>query len=252
MLPSYIVLNGGFGNQLWQLAFAHKLAESRPVHLIKLQSDRIDSIHLDNGAELISKIISHCSHRINFQTYNTANPFIRGKFIPESNWSRIWSRRIIDSRNLDWQEFEKIDTTGNFIHLGFFQSLKYLREEVMTVLKEMQRLIPSVRDLNRDYISQDYAILHLRGGDYYQDRHKNSFGVLDQDYYVKLVQKIYSLGFEKAYVVTDDWKNARERLKAIDRIELMPLEGLSELATMFSLSGAAVVGIANSSFSWWG
>jgi hypothetical protein len=252
MRPSYVVLNGGLGNQLWQLAFAHKLAESRSVKVVQIINKNNQDNHLKRGAEVVSEVISMCSHRITFESYDFRNPFIRGKFIPESNWSTIWKKSQIDSRNCDWYDLNKIDTSGSFVHLGFYQSLQYLKDYVSTVLAEFRMLLTNRENVIQEESVKDYAVIHLRGGDYYQARHRNIFGILDKTYYSKLTNEIANQGFERAYVITDDWKSAIDRLSDIRQIDLIYLDRANEITTMHAMSRAKVVGIANSSFSWWG
>lgn len=252
MHTSYVVLNGGLGNQLWQFAFAHKLAESGPVVVTQIKNEKVRNPHLENGAEILSQLISSCPHRITFKTYNFANPIVRSKFMPESKWSRVLPSRIIDSRRSDWHNFQDIDLSGQHIHLGFYQSLSFLNMEVKIVLMEMQALLSFQESVFYNDNKENYAIIHLRGGDYYQERHKNIFGVLDEHYYSKLAEEIIKYGFESAYVVTDDKYKMTNILKDIVKLELNYLDNFNEMSTMKAMSNAKIIGIANSSFSWWG
>jgi hypothetical protein len=248
MKNSCVVSIGGIGNQLWQLAFAHKLSEAEPVNMVLIDNPKANNSHLYIGAEVISNLTKICKHRISHSSYKYRNPMVRRKFVPESNWAR----HFIDSRNLNWQNLSGIDIQKSSVHLGFYQSLKFLRKEVSIVLDELELFLSAQNVSHVISEVRDYAVIHLRGGDYYQDRHKNVFGVLDDTYYQRLTSKLAEYGFDRAFVVTDDLINCAQRLRKISQIELVYLDGLSEISTLKLMSNAKAVGIANSSFSWWG
>ena len=252
MRDNYVVLNGGLGNQLWQLSFAHKLADLRLTKVVHIHNEKNSHTHLLDGASIISMLIKECRHNLEFNSHNFSSPYYRRKFVPESNWSKLGRRRFLDSRNLKVQDFDGIDISRPFIHLGFFQSLEFLAHEVSIVLAELEILLHFYDTGNDMNMKGEYAVIHLRGGDYYQERHRESLGVLSNEYYSQLIVAVEKLGVKKVFVVTDDWTTAEARLKNIEGVELIKLDGLNEIATFQLMAGAKVVGVSNSSFAWWG
>ena len=253
MRSSRVILNGGVGNQLWQLAFAHKLIKARPVELLKIEKMKSEqNVHLESGAKVVAKIVSNCAHNLRFKTKDFQNLISKGKYVPESRFSRIFGRAIVDSRRLDYRDFNKINISSPYTHLGFYQSLKFLQDEVQTILDELELLFLE-RPIPRIFKNtRDYAVIHIRGGDYYSAKHVNIFGVLADQYYMHLVEELKSQGFKKIFVLTDDSLRARMRLEKINKLELEFVPKLDEISTLHIMSNAKVMCTANSSFSWWG
>lgn len=252
MRNNYVVLNGGLGNQLWQISFAHKLAKLRATKVVHIHNEKHSNTHLLDGSRIISTLMKECSHHLEIDSYNFRNPFARRKFIPESNWSKFGKRKFFDSRSLKLHELDSIDLSLPLVHLGFFQSLEFLEHEVSIVLRELQSLLCLDAASSGGNMIGEYAVIHLRGGDYYQERHRRTLGVLSNKYYLKLLDAVVKLGVKKAFVVTDDWLTAEERLKDVKGIELVKLDGLNEISTLRLMGGAKVVGVSNSTFAWWG
>lgn len=252
MRDSYVVLNGGLGNQLWQLSFAHKLAKSRSTKVVYVRNEESNNSHLLCGVRIISELLEECPHGLEFRSYEFSCPFSRGKFVPESKWSKPWRNKTLDSRNWHWQDCYGLDLSRPYVHLGFFQNLEFLEHEVSIVLSEIQELISRQRNIKEINERESYAVIHLRGADYYQKRHRDTLGVLNHKYYLQLIDEIVKQGVKKVFVVTDDWMTAEERLRDNQGINLIRLYGLNEVSTLQLMGGAKVVGVSNSTFAWWG
>jgi hypothetical protein len=252
MKQGRVVLSGGFGNQLWQLAFAHKLSTSISVEVIKINKKNSLHGHLEVGANLTERLIAKCEHDLTFKVRNFENIITRGRFIPESNWARFWGKSIIDSRDMNWRMLDKINVKGPRTHLGFFQSLSYLHEEVSIVLGELRDLIEQVSPIISGGLEKNFALIHIRGGDYLHPAHLKVFGALGEDYYLRLSHQLSKLGYKKAIIVTDDRVSALKRLAKVQELDCDIVDDLDEISTLNLMANAAVVCTANSSFSWWG
>jgi hypothetical protein len=248
-----VILNGGVGNQLWQLAFAHKLAKARPVEILKIEKTKEGTnVHVESGAKVITEVISNCTHNLSFKTKDYNNIINRGKYVPESNYFRIFGKSTVDSRTVDFRALNKIDVKSPNIHLGFYQSLTFLQVEVPIILDELELLLSKIEIPSELRNNRDYASIHIRGGDYHHPKHMKAFGILADQYYVNLVEELSKQGFKKAFVLTDDLLSARKRLQKSSKIELEFVQNLDEISTLRMMANARVMCSANSSFSWWG
>jgi hypothetical protein len=141
---------------------------------------------------------------------------------------------------------------GPRTHLGFFQSLSYLHEEVSIVLGELRDLIEQVSPIISGGLEKNFALIHIRGGDYLHPAHLKVFGALGEDYYLRLSHQLSKLGYKKAIIVTDDRVSALKRLAKVQELDCDIVDDLDEISTLNLMANAAVVCTANSSFSWWG
>jgi hypothetical protein len=137
---------------------------------------------------------------------------------------------------------------------GYFQTWRYF-ESLDTKFSETPNLKNSTEwyrsTLEQIQLTQPIAI-HIRRGDY--EKHRKTFGVLNEDYYEKALDSLdISSSEKKIYVFSDDLEKAKAILSKLDRdftyvappIDSHPMESL----LLMSKSSSLVM--ANSSFSWW-
>ena len=219
MITSY--LQGGLGNQMFQIAAAIALAESNDDeakfnpewHYLPLQGNKCQH-YLDN---IYSNVIF--DKKIKYE-----------KLYEESNF-----------------HYEKIPYYPSVCLKGFFQSERYFSHcsEKIRDLFTPIKLVDKIESANKNLLNQSPVALHIRRGDYlkFSDVHPTC-GVA---YYKKAIDS-----FEKSrkfLIFSDDIEwckkvfNGNRFLFAIDNKDYEDL-------LLFSLCPDAI--IANSTFSWWG
>ena len=250
----YVLLQGGLGNQLWQLAFAHKLARNSSVTLVYISNLLTSNSHLERGVEVLRHILKKCKHKIQIEEHDFRNPCSRLRFVPESKYAKFLGNptQFLDSSNFSSEELISMDCTQATKFIGFFQSLNFLSNEVSSVLIELD---DSFRSDSLPKKFKDYSynnFIHVRGGDYLDVKHRNTLGLLSFEYYKKLIESL-DLELSKDFVVfSDDLRRVKDVFPNLADNQILAQENFSEYESLFLMSRASTACIANSSFSWWG
>jgi glycosyltransferase involved in cell wall biosynthesis len=211
----HIMLNGGFGNQLFQYAFGEfKRSEYEVDVYYDVSSYEGNSLR---GATIVNEgiidrqsIAERCDH---------------GERLSEQNFT--------------WEDL-KIPNNSCCVIEGYWQSWRYTKAETLLTLKQRFSL-----NENKAGIT-----IHLRGGDYRTNSTtRNYHGLLDEKYYAKALAILpRNLPIR---VVTDDIFYADEIFK---KMGITPTElQCSEIwvEDFKALVNSQYLVIANSSFSWW-
>jgi hypothetical protein len=245
----YIVLNGGLGNQLWQLSFAHSILRFGPVTLVYIQKyDQRESQHT-KGIEVLKKVLLNCNHDIQIETRDFSDVLTRAQFIPESKYF-IRHKKILDTRNNVGPMYETGDFASNLIFLGYYQDAFFLQNCVETVLGEI------IRCINQETIygskhEEVESFIHVRGGDYLEARHRSIFGVLNSDYYSDVLRYLGKDLNKNSPVITDDVLHAQKVLSDIATFEILGPNHTNEWNFFRMMANSRLAVIANSTFSWW-
>jgi len=211
-----IELNGGLGNQLFQLAFllyAAKITKSL--------------YFLDT---LISPKTIHSSEQYFETLLNKWNPYFCKKSV---------NNKLIENSKMIYEDwYKKINSISGDIKLnGFFQRFEYInliKDEFISKLTFDKSILEKYPDI------QNTFFIHIRGGDYIQ----NPFHFIDlKSYYIECMKKHED---EKFIIFTNDIPYASNLLPNIPIIEE------SEVNTLYLMSESKGCICSNSSFSWWG
>ena len=223
MVNSIILrVNGGLGNQMFQIANAYHLSKvyDRKLYICKenttSRTTYWDSIFLKFSENLISH-----------EEYNE-----RKSSSKIYNWAMY---------RFEYKEINLDSSVECYCIEGYYQSFKYFDIDDfrnMLLLQDFDKVKYNIRH-------NDVA-LHIRRGDYLK---KNFHKVLSKNYYENCIHnqnKRCTIG--NIYVFSDDIKWCKENLSFNNIIYVTESNEITEFSILTSFSNII---IANSSFSWW-
>lgn len=239
-----IPLQGGLGNQLFQLAAGVVVARrlGRPVSFSDFW-------------------LRHPGR------HETPRPFALDDLLEPGELSRQWAPRLrgVTDRFPQIRVVERLANDdplsrvrrSTFAVAGYFQRLEYVREAWPELRARLER---SPRDEHRKVaqpVPAGCGALHYRLGDYL--RHpgtRNAHGVTSPAYFVNEIRRAAEEdGVTFWQVVSDDPLTAVELLEEAGvpgSVRLKPSTGGGEWGDLHTLASARVCLLSNSSFSWWG
>ena len=270
-----VPLQGGLGNQLFQLAFAMAYSYPGNSYLEIDQSDQINYGKYELG--LMNFILPKNIFVIDFNSRNKIFYHLRNFLTRMSTYTESNFRRILifiggillklEAPNITTRKTKIITANGvgfdgtlissknekpNYV-IGYFQSYKWFsRPEVQSAFKKI-----SLKDESENVnlyakfaITETPLIMHLRFGDYLDDK---TFKV-HTDYY-NLALKYLKQEFEvkNIWIFSDDENRARKILEIDDDLQVRWIVGSSILPhEVFEIMrfGTSYI-ISNSSFSYW-
>lgn len=217
-------LQGGLGNQLFQVSTAYALALRNSDNLVINPNNHHPS-YINGANRHITQYINNIFRNIEFANIQHISEIYRE---PEFSYSEI--------------AYEK-----DMLIEGYFQSEKYFvdcREELLNLF--------SIDKQNKAYILQNYGdilkgltvSIHVRRGDYikYSDIHP----ICTKDYYIKAMAAMPSNALYLVFSDDIEWclRNfTLNQFKIIDEDDIISLY-------LMSMCNHHI--LANSSFSWWG
>jgi hypothetical protein len=272
--PVYLILTGGLGNQLFQIAAALDYSKSGPIFVDwKIASPRLN----DKGLPEITSL--SLPDNITFLEGRTPN-YIYKKifgFLLRSGLKSSLLRSVLRKMQIyrfignltfsvRYRKFVRVSVAQSLgysrvkhgflspVMIGYYQSCNWTESSaVLAEMEKIQSIEKSIEFTKLERRAQDEKplIVHLRLGDY---KNEPSFGLLSRRYYEKailLAQELYEFG--AIWVFSDEIETARKIINFQYEIPIRFIEGLGESAsTNFDAMrlGHGFV-IANSSFSWW-
>jgi len=252
----YVLLHGGLGNQMFQLASAYGLARKQGRYLVALYSNNP----------------SMYPHQKSFHDYthtifrNTPCLLATNQMFQDSA-VEVYSELGNISMGFEYHpEIFGAETDPrkqkDVILNGYFQNEQYFREYRQELLVEWQHPLLAEK-LQETYPNLSNAyFFHVRRGDYLE----NSMYQIEWDtYYRKALDTIMELEADSTkpvhfYVFSDDNEFCKTYSVFVDALKSFPgrivftlIENLGALECLFFMSLCGNGGIAsNSSFSWWG
>lgn len=221
MITSY--LQGGLGNQMFQIAAAYSLS-------LKLNVDCI----FDFNASFVSTQ-GHGANKYKNNIFKNVNN-------GEVNFKNFKVYREPEFK------YNKIPLVDNLVLLGNFQSEKYLPENKNSLF-ELFNFEDEINNEVKKFISENtngssITAIHVRRGDYLQN--PNFHPVCTMAYYEKAIEIIDD---EKYLLISDDIDWCKENFIG-DKFIFSPFT--NELYDLYLFMNCDNHIIANSSFSWWG
>jgi hypothetical protein len=254
----FVILEGGLGNQLWQLAFAHRLIDFGRVKLIQVYNS-LEAQRLSRASLIIEGILNHCTHGIEFEKKTSGSALTRFRFVPQSNlfiekrrpYKKFIQRRgVLDSRSWRWQDKLSIDLSAYSKFFGYYQNIDLLRNQVDIVTDEIIKAL-QLKDKDLDSSKEFNSFIHIRGKDYLEQKHRDTFGNLAPAYYEKLLRENFADFRSRPMIFSDDPTFAKSILPDNAHYEMQSPELTDEWETFALMASAKLACIANSSFSWW-
>jgi hypothetical protein len=250
----YVLLHGGLGNQMFQLASAYGLARKQGRYLVALYSNNP----------------SMYPHQNSFQDYthtifrNTPCLLATNQMFQDSA-IEVYSELGNVSMGFEYHpEILNSDARKqkDVILNGYFQNEQYFLEYRQEILDEWQHPLLAEK-LQETYPNLSNAyFFHVRRGDYLEN---SMYQIAWDVYYKKALDTIMELEADSTnpvqfYVFSDDNAFCKSYSMFVDALEKFPgrivftlIENLGALESLFFMSLCGNGGIAsNSSFSWWG
>ena len=248
-----IGINGGLGNQLFQIAFAHATGESISLF--------IDSNPREDRPYELELFRENCSHIVKVHKNNI--------FV---NWLKIKLARIPQKLHLNFlfKAFSFLSRTElerypfSYLHiykkrnqrlyLGYFQHWRnvedgwnHLSLEIMKTLENV--FLGPIFDLDLE----STIFIHVRCGDLINV--SKTMGILGPDYYreaIRLIQiKNPQTNFQ-IIALTDDKAWARKMGLELNISDILGPDDMTAWQTLKLMSMAKYLVCANSTLSWWG
>lgn len=270
-----VILTGGLGNQLFQLAFSLEMARSSKIFLeCNLGKPRINNV---GQPELLSyqlpvQTISASTKKVNQVHGRIISHIMRTRFNPSqieasrvyqfainclgSGFSSIQNRKVSKvwaPRNLGFEK--EVPLQRNKVIMGYFQTYRYAQQaNVREQLKDMKMYEePSELLAYRELAHVEKPlVVHVRLTDY---RNEKDFGMPGIDYYRTAIQTMNSTNlFNSIWVFSDEPTQAMEIAQKCAgnlNIRVIPEIGKSATATLEVMKNGHGYVLANSSFGWW-
>lgn len=266
----YLVLFGGLGNQLFQLANALDIAGDKEIIILaRLGNPRIQKngnlelqeFNLPNNVKIdyqlatktLTKLLSYLLSRNLSQLNLIRKCKIRAIKMTAEILASIKLRKRIHisiSRNIGYSE--NFDKTTN-MPIGYFQSIKGLSSSTITAMKRMKIQSHSKiqKIMNEKYVLDNALVLHIRMGDY---RNESKIGMLKQEYFINALDQ-FSCEENNRHIMlfSDEFDSAIRYIpdKFKDRIIKVNSNGLNSAEVLEQMRYGKDYIISNSTFSWW-
>lgn len=270
---TYVLLNGGLGNQLFQYAAA--LSRSSDEILLewsmgnpKLNTNgfpEITDFNSTGDLNLVefnkSKFYTKLSNFILIKGLNQLNEnrFRFGNLVLLIVSKIFYSLRIRKSITVVQGQDNGYNYLGkvarNELLIGYFQTYKWVESiEVNTKMQQLKlpKKSAGLLEFIQNYKDLNWLLVHVRLGDY--NLQKN-FGILSSLYYEQSMKIATDKNkFEKILLFSDDPVNALKLLPAehLDKIVVAPNFDNHSAEVLEAMRHAKGYIIANSTLSWWG
>ena len=241
--PLLLPLQGGLGNQLFQLAagLAAQARTGRPLCFSDFWLRHPEPGETPRQLAIAGLLL---------EGELTSQQFPRAGRATD----RLTGRRVIERSPGD-DALARLSSRTRVL-AGYFQRLEYA-QEAWPSLRE--RLAASDDPRQQRLIRTEpaaYGAVHYRLGDYVTNPHANTaHGVTSPGYFADAIRHGHrSLGIDRWVVVSDDPTAALALLRSTELPATVHLEvaaGDDEWADLATLASARVCAISNSSFSWW-
>ena len=238
-------VSGGLGNQLFQYAAGRSLASTTNARLV------LDISFYDKGRHRTFEldqfpIQADVQHRSSGMTWmSRCNQFLR---------SIVHRDQIYREPHFQFDPlFENVRPPVTLT--GYFQTYRYFEKIEQQIREELRVPDPSdpeTLQLSQKMSGQNYAVLHIRRGDYVSStKASRIYAQCTLDYYQAAMERLPVSN--PVLVLSDDLQWAKENLPVV-RPLIFPENKVDRpgLADLWLMTRAKHHIIANSSFSWWG
>lgn len=253
-----VKLMGGLGNQMFQYAAGRCLAH---LHNTELKLD-LSYLNKEPQNKYTKREYKLDVFNINAQAAGENDlksflPLERGK-VTRTLMRKlpILYSKLIANESGDAFMKEFYSYPKNVYLNGFWQSEKYFEPVKEFLFKEfsLKEKLNAANESIVDKIKNSDAVsLHIRRGDYINDKATNAFhGVCSLEYYQKAIGQLQkTVSGMTIFVFSDDLAWAKANLKTDAAITFVDFNNPPE-TDMYLMSLCKHNIIANSSFSWWG
>jgi hypothetical protein len=240
------VLQGGIGNQLFQIANAYAYARR---HGNSLAINYSLSFCPNQGYTAIKykdtlyKKIPETN--IRYEEFSIRYKETSFRYVSIPDFTDMPSLIVGDIRNTIRPTLDL--RTANILLEGYFQSEKYFKEYSKDI-RELFSFPSEVIDKVESFLKQfDKPLVgvHIRRGDY--KKFLKVHGIRDSSYYEE-ASRIIGVKKYQGIICSDDWNSVDSEMRFSEAIK-SPF--LDELEDLYLLSRCDALILSNSSFSWW-
>jgi hypothetical protein len=238
-------ISSGFGNQLFQYAFA-----------LYLKAHYEDMVYLDKSSykyrtttrvyslDILSDLPVISDKRIYYNYRPIFLPIFKALFDINPLVQRV------DESNLHFPPNNK------FLYFdGFWQTDSFINQipDYKSYFRPKEP-IPDFIDRYLEEIHQSYSIsIHVRRGDYFSDAQRHKFGICNTDYYERAIRMLTgNVSDYKLFVFSDDLDWVKINIKLPENCVFINNENSNPWWYIYLMSNCRDNIISNSSFSWWG
>ena len=241
-----ILAPGGFGNQLFIWALAHKLVgdTNKKIQIFYVQ----DKFSQPSNYNIIKDLVPLCSHNISVKRSNFLGFYIKLNYkLISLGFDKFYLFRFvfrIISAN-DISILPNLPKNKSFILIGFFQNYKIVNSVWNEISNEISSLLHSITlPSELELLGKPLQTIHIRRGDYISA--KSEFGILTLDYFKKSMENDLA-----TVICTDEQLDfpSLSKYLSVERI-YTPTE-LDTLQTFKLMTISSTLIISNSTFSWW-
>jgi hypothetical protein len=226
-------LQGGLGNQLFQLATAMRLAGENNSSLI------IDKTH--------------------FLRRSTRNYEIEVLEEPLRFKSSYLVRFISKSypRIVESEEFEpfqlKVNKSGSFRLKGYFQNRGQVERECLEISSSLIDLFArEIEKSSKFCCEKSHVGVHIRRGDYENvEINSRNFGVLSDEYFLKVIRNFNPTNTHLVLYTESESVSLMEMIPKDYQVSISLNRGVDALVLLREMSENEAFIMSNSSLSWW-
>jgi hypothetical protein len=236
-------LSGRLGNQLFQWAFAHKLA----INYRSQVSLFLDSSHANGfkGDDLYSHL-DKCDHIGMIARKDFAGLFIKSlDKVSTLNSSLIYriEKNLGFLRSRNSYLIPDLPTNPPKLVTGFFINSRNVEEVEEIIYPELQEILTRIQ--NPKNLPDKYQYIHIRRGDYVTT--DSTYGLIGANHYKKFVSKKLPL-----VIGTDDIQSAESVIKDLKPDFVFSSSDSTAWQALKMMGMADSLVLANSTLSWWG
>lgn len=256
-----VIIQGGFGNQLFQYSMGYALAKRLNRKLC------LDVSFFDYIADSIGKSTARVNNLDKLNLYNPyfiSEPATFKRVIFGAKLHKTWMSRLLGfKRPVIWEDvvncriyqpklIEKAERRENVTLYGFWQNTKYFDDYIADLKQQFTpnyELADSVISIKKK-IEQSCASvgIHVRRGDFV------GLGwAEDADYYIRAINIMKEMiGDCSFFVVSDDKVWAKEHFSKVQDVEVIDIKtSTCDIDEFFLLSLCQHQIISESTFGWW-
>ena len=245
-----ILLEGGLGNQMFQLAFGSIIAKKNNSILTIDRSNFVNNL---NRKDYSFRVFGLDVFKIKYYNYNKKSPFniLFNKFCKNKTYTE-------PSFNFD---SEALKLRRPICIKGYFQSYKYFEgyeDLVRNIFKFPKDKIGKENNELLNDIKKSHSVsIHIRRGDYVNNNKTNKVhGTCSLEYYINAIKNITDNNNDRftLFFFSDDIDWVKEKFNNIDYNKTFVSNNTNDKSwiDMFLMSSCNHNIIANSSFSFWG
>ena len=246
-----INLQGGLGNQLFQLAalqyVSNKNNRTPILNLTKISTGKSPRVF---GLEenILKNLFNEVPILINSKHFYYLNriKWIMKRFIP-----RAFFFKTFFAQGPGYESALEVPASFRVME-GYFQTYRYVNtlnwKKILTLNRPRKS---TYSQLEEEIVSKNPIVMHIRGGDYLKDT--SGFGTLSPKYFSSGINAFGKQPTE-IWVFTDDVTYAKSIMdKIATPYRIVDIENaLTEFETILLFSLAKKIIISNSTFAWWG